>query len=349
MSSLIKPRRLQPGDRVAAISLSWGGPATYPHRYEAGKRQLMHEFGVEVVETRHALRDADWLYANPQARVDDLHEALEDESIAAIVSTIGGDDSIRLLPMIKAAVIRANPKIFMGFSDTTITHIAFLNAGVGSFYGPAFMAGLAENCGMLPYMVDSIRRTLCNPEPSGEIAACTDGWTVEHLPWQEPANQEKKRALQPPMPWNWLQGDGVAEGPLIGGCAELLEMLKGTPYWPADEVWDGAILFMETSEEGVPPSTFKYWLRNYGAMGLYERLNGIVMGRPGGRIPVAQFDAYDDVLRQVVRDEFGYRNLPIVTRMDFGHTDPMFVIPYGATARIDGTARTFTILDAAVV
>jgi muramoyltetrapeptide carboxypeptidase LdcA involved in peptidoglycan recycling len=51
---MIKPQKLQPGDTVAAISLSWGGPGTFPHRYEAGKRQLQDEFGLKVVETAHA-------------------------------------------------------------------------------------------------------------------------------------------------------------------------------------------------------------------------------------------------------------------------------------------------------
>jgi muramoyltetrapeptide carboxypeptidase LdcA involved in peptidoglycan recycling len=75
---MIKSRKLQPGDKVAAISLSWGGPDTFRHRYEAGKQQFEREFGVEVVETRHALRDATWLARNPQARAADLMEAFAD-------------------------------------------------------------------------------------------------------------------------------------------------------------------------------------------------------------------------------------------------------------------------------
>ena len=54
---MIKARKLSPGDRVAAITLSWGGPGAIPHRYAVGKSQLEDEFGLEVVETRHALRD----------------------------------------------------------------------------------------------------------------------------------------------------------------------------------------------------------------------------------------------------------------------------------------------------
>jgi muramoyltetrapeptide carboxypeptidase LdcA involved in peptidoglycan recycling len=80
MLRLKKPTHLQPGDRVAAVSLSWGGPGTLPHRYQAGKRQLEEAFGVRVVETSHALRDAEWLSRNPKARADDLMEAFSDPS-----------------------------------------------------------------------------------------------------------------------------------------------------------------------------------------------------------------------------------------------------------------------------
>jgi muramoyltetrapeptide carboxypeptidase LdcA involved in peptidoglycan recycling len=35
--------------------------------------------------------------------------------------------------------------------------------------------------------------------------------------------------------------------------------------------------------------------------------------------------------------------------MDFGHTDPMFVLPYGVCARIDPVGQTFAIMESAVV
>lgn len=105
---MIKPRKLQPGDTIAAISLLWGGPGTFPHRYEAGKRQLQDEFGLKVVETAHALRDADWLHKNPGARAEDLMNAFREPAIKAIISTIGGDDSIRTLPYLDLDVIRSN-------------------------------------------------------------------------------------------------------------------------------------------------------------------------------------------------------------------------------------------------
>ena len=94
------------------------------------------------------LRDPNWISRNPQARADDLMQAFADPSIKAIISMIGGDDSLRILPYIDLDVIRSNPKIFMGYSDTNVTHFACWKAGLSSFYGPSFMAGFAENGGL---------------------------------------------------------------------------------------------------------------------------------------------------------------------------------------------------------
>jgi muramoyltetrapeptide carboxypeptidase LdcA involved in peptidoglycan recycling len=349
MVEMIKPRKLEPGDKVATISMSWGGPGTCPHRYEAGKRQLRESFELVVVETRHALRSAEWLERNPRARADDLMEAFADPSIKAIISTIGGDDSIRLLPYLDPEVMRANPKIVMGYSDTTVTHLACFAAGLVSFYGPAIMAGFAENGGLFSYMVNSVRRTLFSSEPAGIIEPNSEGWTVEFLDWAEPENQLRKRKLNPAQGWNYLQGEGVRRGRLIGGCLEVLDWLRGTDVWPGADAWQDAILFLETSEEAPSPTRVLRILRALAAMGILRRLSGILFGRPGGPVPVEQFGEYDEVLLQVVTGEEGLADLPIITGMDFGHTDPMFLLPYGVEAEIDCNRRLFAITEAAVV
>ena len=73
------------------------------------------------------------------------------------------------------------------------------------------------------------------------------------------------------------------------------------------------------------------------------------MGRPGGSVPVQQFVEYDQAVLEVVHGEAGLFELAVVTQMDFGHTDPMFVLPYGVAARIDPAAQTFEILEPGVV
>ena len=343
-----KPAKLVPGDTIAAISLSWGGPATFPHRYAAGKHQLQATFGLNVVETRHALKDVDWLARHPQARAEDLMEAFADPAIKAIVSTIGGDDSIRMLPYLDLHVIQANPKIFLGYSDTTVTHLACYKAGVVSFYGPSIMAGFAENGGIFPYTIDAIRRTLFSSDPVGVIPANMDGWTVEFLDWADPSLQPRRRSLQRPTGWRFLQGTGCTQGHLIGGCLEVLDWLRGTPVWPNDDAWNNAILFLETSEEAPSPAFVTRVLRSFAAMGVLDKLSALLCGRPGGGIPEADFTLYDQAILQVVAEEQGLRDLPIVTHMDFGHTDPMWVLPYGVQAQVNCEQQRVALLESAV-
>ncbi len=347
--SKIKPKMLRPGSRIAAISLSWGGPSTVPYRYQIGKQQFEEEFGVTVIETEHALRDADWLAKNPKARADDLMTAFTDDTIDGIISTIGGDDSIRTLPYLDLDLIRDNPKVFMGYSDTTISHATCFRAGIVSFYGPSFMAGFAENGGMFPYMVDSVRRTLFSAQPIGVIEPNRTEWTVEYLPWENSENQLIRRKLSPCDGWRFHQSEGVVEGHLFGGCVDVLDWLRGTEYFPAAGDLDGAILFLETSEEMLPPSFLTRFVRCLAAMEILEGLGGILLGRPGGDANPHTFQEYDDALCNAVREEYGLTNMPIVTNMDFGHTDPMFVIPIGMKVCIDSAKQEIAINEAAVV
>jgi muramoyltetrapeptide carboxypeptidase LdcA involved in peptidoglycan recycling len=91
-------------------------------------------------------------------------------------------------------------------------------------------------------------------------------------------------------------------------------------------------------------------LRSFAAMGLLRELAGLLFGRPGGpRLSPERFDDYDRAILQVVTREEGLSDLPVVTCMDFGHTDPMFVMPYGVRARIDPQHRRFDIVEGAVI
>jgi muramoyltetrapeptide carboxypeptidase LdcA involved in peptidoglycan recycling len=155
--------------------------------------------------------------------------------------------------------------------------------------------------------------------------------------------------LSPSTGWRFLQGKKTVSGHLIGGCADVLEFLKGTAYWPSPELWAGAILFLETSEEAPSPTLLSRWLRNYGSQGILQRLAGLLVGRPGGhQTPESDFQLYDAAIMGVVRDELGLTALPVITQMDFGHTDPMLVLPYGVQAIIDCQNHTFAVNEGAV-
>lgn len=343
---MIKPNKLNKGDKVATISLSSADAGYFPERYKAGKRQLQRVFDLEVVETKNALKSTDWIYRNPKARADDLMEALEDKTIKAIISNIGGEDSIRTLPFIDVEIIKRNPKIFIGFSDSAVTHFCFYKAGVTSFYGTSTLIGFAENGGMHQYQIEDIKRTLFSEKEVGQIKPNMNGWTSELLHWNEPRNQKIKRKLEESSGWRFLQGTGKITGELLGGCLEVLEFLKDTDYWVSPMEWTNKIMFIETSELKMQPDNFRWIMRNYAASGILKNINGLIVARPYDNL---YWKEYDDILKQVIYHEEGLTDLPIITGMDFGHTCPTFTLPLGIKSEIDSENKTFSIIENALL
>jgi len=342
---LLKPPKLQPGDTVAAISLSSGLAAKFPNRYEVGKRQLEKTFDLTLTPTPNALRDDDWLYRNPEARADDLHCALTHPEVKGIFSTIGGYESVRVLPFLDVALVRQYPKVFMGFSDSTTILTFFLNAGVIAFHGPSILTGFAENGGMFPYEVESIRKTLFRAEPVGPLSPAPE-WTEAFLDWGKPELQARVRPRTPNPGWVWLQGEARAEGRLVGGSIEVLEMLKGARWWPSPEVWEGAILYLETSEEVPPVANVEYWLRNYGSQGILQEAAGLLFARPMRYTPEMTGGLYAAIKK--VLWEVGREDMPVVANLDIGHTSPMMVLPNGVRAAVDLERRSVEVLEAGV-
>lgn len=98
---LIKPKRLRAGDHAAVVSLSWGGLGGAPFlpRYRLAKECLKRDFGIRVRPMPHALKGSAFLAAHPELRARDLMDAFLDPESSAIFCAIGGDDTIRLLPL----------------------------------------------------------------------------------------------------------------------------------------------------------------------------------------------------------------------------------------------------------
>ena len=182
--NLIKPRKLNKGDKVATVSLSWGGAGDKEilWRYHQGKERLETLFGLKVVEMPHTLAGTDYVYNHPKERAEDLMQAFADPEIKAIIACIGGEDSIRMLPTIDFDVIKNNPKIFSGYSDSTVTHFICMKARVSSFYGPTILTDFAENIAMPDYTVKAINKAWFYTEPIGEIMP-SDSFTAERLEW----------------------------------------------------------------------------------------------------------------------------------------------------------------------
>ncbi|MDR0727015.1 MAG: LD-carboxypeptidase, partial [Rickettsiales bacterium] len=348
---------LKSGDTVATVSLSWGGAGLFPERYAQGKKQFQDAFGVKIVETPNSLK-TDELSDNPQLRLDDLMAAFKNPEIKAILTNIGGSDTVRLLSLMNEKhfeIIHNNPKIFLGMSDTTANHFMCLKAGLSSFYSPSTLFGYAENGGTPEYIVNSVKKTLFDTNPIGILPESKD-FIMDKVRWDDKNDIYRERT--PASGWKYIQGNKKTQGRLVGGCMEVLGMINGTSLWPIVDEWKDTILFVETSEDMLPLDIFVYFLRNLGAQGILNNLNGILLGRPGGSFKkdqVAEKEAwlekyakYDKYLLQICK-EYGCTDIPIVTHMDFGHTVPQMLLPYGVLTEIDPINKTVSILESGVI
>lgn len=246
---MIKPERLRRGDRVAVISLSSGiiGEPELIHRYFIAKRRLEEDYGLVVEPTPNALKGTEYIYSHPEKRAEDLMNAFHDPGIKAIFCAIGGDDSIRILRYTDSEVIRKNPKIFMGYSDTTITHFLLQKLGLVSFYGISVMCELSENVSMNPYTENAFRTMLFGDSRGFEVRS-SRVWSKDYIEWSEENSQKPLGYIPETHGYEILSGKGGVRGKLIGGCIDVFMMASGTEIFPTPEECRGALLLIETRD-----------------------------------------------------------------------------------------------------
>ena len=345
---MIKPKHLQPGDTVAIVSLSAGtlGEPWAIHKLHIARERLEGDYGLRVTVMPNALKGRDYLYEHPEARAADMMDAFRDKSIKAVFSAIGGDDAIRLLPYIDFDVIHANPKIFTGFSDTTSNHLMLYKAGVISYYGASVMTNFAEYGKINDYTAQMIRDTLFAPKPTLDIPSASYWYDDEDEKiWWKEENQHRYKAYHPEtVGYETVQGSGAVEGELLGGCLDVFVEVLGTAIWPTRDQWAGKIMFLETSEEDMSAEYVTWYLRNFAAQGLFDVIRGIIVGKPARR---SKYEPYKEAFRTVVGKEAGHPELPILFNVNFGHAEPIGIIPYGIKCRLDADATTLTLLEPA--
>ncbi len=328
---------------MAILSPSKGVPSEFPDVYELGLRNLREKFGLKIKEYPTARASIDFLYDNPKIRAQDVNNAFEEQEVSAIVASIGGDESVRILPYLNKKAIRSNPKILMGYSDITTLLCSINQLGLVTFHGPSVMAGLSQIESLPLGFVNHVKEMLFTPKATYDYQPYEE-YSEGYPEWGEIANLGKVNSKKRASGWNWLQGTTVARGELFGGNIEVLGWMNGTAFWPRPDFWQGKIVFLETSEEVPTPLHIERWLRNYGVQGVFGRAKGLLFGRARG-FSDEEKKKLDAVIVKIVAREFGKPELPIVSNMDFGHTDPQLILPLGVKAEIDCQGKRFSLLE----
>ncbi len=341
----MKLKHLNKGDKVAIVSLSSGilGEDFVKHEVELGIKRLK-EFGVEPVFMPNALKGIAYVKEHPEARAEDLKLAFKDDQISAIICAIGGDDTYRTIPFLledeefKQSVLQ-HPKIFLGFSDSTINHFMFYKLGLPTFYGQALLPDIAElDKEMLPYskaaFLNLFHETF-QPVQSSPI------WYLERHDFSPAAIGTPKESVKENKGYEVLQGKGSIEGIVLGGCLDsMYDLLSGTRYpdeleislqyqvFPSIEDWKNKILLLETSEEQATPEVYKKMLCALKETGIFKVIQGILHGKP---MDEKYYKEYQDILIQAVDNP----SLPILFNINIGHSTPRCILPLQSKIKVD--------------
>lgn len=332
--------KLHKGDQVAILSPSFAAPGVWPAVYDLGLQRLREVFELEPVEFPTTKK----VGATAAERSQDLIAAFTDPKIKAVIATLGGNDQVTYIKHLPKEPFQQNPKPFFGFSDNTHFANFLWQCGVPSFYGGSLFTQFAQQGKMHDYTVKYLKQALFW-QGEMELEASPEYNDID-LDWFDPANLQKSRVLEPNAGWQWF-GEQDAQGITWGGCLESLdELLRHDVAIPSLQEFANIVLLTETSEE-IPSAEYVFRVyRALGERGILAKVKAVLVGRPKAwELSHQQTQEEKARYRQrqqevIVKTVRQYNStIPIVTNLDFGHTDPQIPMPYGANVRVETQAK----------
>ena len=351
---MIRPKKLNKGDKIAVVSLSRGllGMPFCKHELEIGLQRLK-DFGLVPVVMPNALKDINYLENHPEEKASDLKTAFMDDDVKGIICAIGGDDTYRTIPYLMEDkefinAVKTHPKVFMGFSDTTNNHLMFYKLGLQTFYGQAFLTDLAElDTEMIPYTKKYFEKLFMDSH-TYEITS-SPVWYFERENFGPEEIGKPRKSQIEKHGFEVLNGKVKVVGNLYGGCIEsLYDAYTGERHGDDNEIyakynllptldeWKEKILFLETSQEQISPDKLEQILMTLKNNKILENVKGILVGKPMN-------EKYYEEYKEVYKKVFANLDTPILYNINFGHSIPRCIIPYGAKAIIDYDNKKITV------
>lgn len=307
------PPRLSPGATLGIIAPS--SPVS-EERLAAGVAAL-EQLGFRVRVGPHLRERRGHLAGADEARAADLVAMFADPGIDGILCARGGSGSIRMLPYLEYATIRAHPKVFVGYSDVTTVQLALLHhCGLVTFFGPMVTPNFAKE--LSAECVTTLLEQVGRPDPPGVLYDPRD-----------------------PRPVEVLVG-GRAEGPCVGGTLALVAATLGTPH---QIDLREAIFFFEDVHES--PARIERYLMQLRLAGLLEDVAGFLIGTAPYTETEEERGHYL-ALEQVYRDLLVPLGKPLLYNFPCGHEPDPITLPMGGCILLDADARTVAVTEAVV-
>lgn len=307
------PPALRPGDTVALVSPS--SPVDDSLQLVLA-REVLEALGFRVRPGAHYGDRRGHLAGGDEARAADINAAFADPEVRAVVCVRGGSGAARLLPLLDYGLIRAHPKVLLGYSDITALHCAIhARTGLVTFHGPNGSGSWNA------FNADQFRRLFLDRE-------------LVHYRNEPPQADELVPRRNRTLP---IRG-GRARGPLVGGNLAVLSALAGSPYLPD---FSGRILFLEDVAEA--PYRVDRMLSTLKLAGVLDRIAGFIFGECTDCDPG---DGHGSLtLEQILDDHVRPLGIPAYRGAMIGHIPRQFIVPVGGVAEMDADAGTFRLLE----
>jgi muramoyltetrapeptide carboxypeptidase LdcA involved in peptidoglycan recycling len=311
----IYPQKLKAGDEVRIIAPSRSFSIITKESRETTNKRFV-DLGLKLSFGKHVEEIDDFASSGIESRIEDLHDALRDKTVKAVVTVIGGFNSNQLLRYIDWELIKNNPKIFCGFSDiTALNNSIYAKTGLVTYSGPHYSSFGQEL--YFDYTLEYFKKCLLSDEQI-EIKPSAD-WSDD--PWY--MDQKVRNLIKNP---GWLViNEGQAGGTILGANLCTFNLLQGTEYMP--DLKD-SILFLE-DDETSKSYDFDRNLQSLIHLPDFSAVKGIVIGRFQKASGMT-----DAMLKKIIETKSELKNIPVIANVDFGHTDPKITFPVGGEAKM---------------
>jgi len=278
--------------------------------------------GFSIVEGRSVkLLTKKHTAGSPDLRIGDIHDFVKRKDIGCIMAFWGGFDTNQLLDGLDYDLIKANPKIFIGYSDVTaLTTAITTRTGLVTFSGPGAISFAKPE--PFEYTWNHFEKMCINPQEDLIIESSSD--YADDLYFLRPDNDHRIKKVNHGIK---VFSDGKANGEIVAGNLQTILVLNGTQYLP--DMTD-KILFIEEDETSTPAHVDRF-LCQCKQLGWFNKIAGLVFGRFTEQSSFSSEDSLEDILKEY----FSNTKFPILYNVDFGHSDPLITIPNGGIASID--------------
>lgn len=293
---------LKSGDLIGIIATS--SPAK-KERFEAGCRVIEGKgFTLQVIGDPYGVYGTNaFMFASAPAteRAFNLMQLYRDPAVKAVIGARGAGGVIEVLPLLDPAVFKANPKPFIGFSDSTALLLALQSWGCPVIHGPH---------------VESF--TLATTEPEVEASA-------NDLADLLLGKRSLSSAVLEP-----IAHPGNFGGPLTGGNLSVLAALCGTPWQLSSS---GKVLFLEEINE--KPYRVHRMLVQLKMSGALDGVLGICLGA------FSKCDAeLGPTLDSVLKDCLAPLGVPVYRGVPAGHIKANTALPFFGTVQLSNNQLT---------